>query len=586
LLDSECEFCKAFCLGFATFTKGLGAAVLKGLATLTGDAALEELYLAVLIADSVALFSYAPFTLLASYSFLPHYLIKISHVLDGPSWGILLMNAGEVSEMDPYEEPYVDDAPSTAESPGYIADSNSIEEDTDEDSIDYPDEPKNGEEDDDEDPEEDPSEKHEPEDEDTKEEDPSEGSDETEQPQTPMAAFSQALIDAFAARSPLFPLPPNNLVYDQAPLETSAAARAPKGQYDFVDTVVQTIARAADRAKDVGYVRDLQAFEHKMMTSIKEVNLRICYQAQVRSKSQMTAYETELQEVRQAYLSSVARNKALLARLETLKTHMSRMEWQRQSAKDLVAERQNDNKRKSDDSSRNKQQPHKKENVARAYTVGPGEKKAYTENLPLCTKCNYHHTGQCAPKCRICKRHGHPTNDCWVNMNNNNNNNKNQKVGACYECGDTGHIKKNCPKLKNRGNGNGNGVAHGRDYDFRGRDASPDSNIIMGIFLLDNRYATILFDTGAYRSFVSTTFSALIDITPTTLENYYDVELANGKIIGVNTIIRCCTLNFMNYPFNTTLMPVPLGSLLMYLLTFLVSLVRNLVHIKPSSWKR
>ncbi|GJT95386.1 hypothetical protein Tco_1090904 [Tanacetum coccineum] len=50
------------------------------------------------------------------------------------------------------------------------------------------------------------------------------------------------------------------------------------------------------------------------------------------------------------------------------------------------AERQNDNKRKADDSSRNNQQPHKKQNVARAYTAGPGEKKAYTGNLPLCTK--------------------------------------------------------------------------------------------------------------------------------------------------------------------------------------------------------
>ncbi|GKF67936.1 hypothetical protein Tco_0197615 [Tanacetum coccineum] len=49
-----------------------------------------------------------------------------------------------------------------------------------------------------------------------------------------------------------------------------------------------------------------------------------------------------------------------------------------------------------------------------------------------------------------------------------------------------------------------------------------------------HRYATILFDTGADRSFVSNTFSATIDITPTTLENHYDVELADGKIIGVN----------------------------------------------------
>ncbi|GKA09547.1 putative reverse transcriptase domain-containing protein [Tanacetum coccineum] len=221
------------------------------------------------------------------------------------------------------------------------------------------------------------------------------------------------------------------------------------------------------------------------------------------------------------------------------------------------AERQNENKRKADDSSRNnqQQQPHKKQNIARAYTAGPGEKKAYTGNLPLCTKCNYHHTGQCAPKCGNCKKYGHTTNDFWVNVNNNNNN-KNQKAGACYECGNTGHIKKNCPKLKNRGNG----VAQGRAYALGERDVSSNSNVITGTFLLNNRYAIILFDTGADRSFVSTTFSALIDITPTTLENHYDVELADGKIIGFNTIIRGCTLNFMNHPFNIDLMSIPLGS--------------------------
>ncbi|GJT02397.1 putative reverse transcriptase domain-containing protein [Tanacetum coccineum] len=152
----------------------------------------------------------------------------------------------------------------------------------------------------------------------------------------------------------------------------------------------------------------------------------------------------------------------------------------------------------------------------------------------LCApKCNYHHTGQCAPKCGKCKRYGHATIDCRVNINNNNNNNnnRNQKAGACYECGNADHIKKNCPKLKNHGNGNGNGTAKGRAYALGGRDASPDSNVITGTFLLNNRYVTILFDTGADRSFVSNTFSATIDITPTTLENHYDVELADGKII-------------------------------------------------------
>ncbi|GJR45737.1 putative reverse transcriptase domain-containing protein [Tanacetum coccineum] len=61
------------------------------------------------------------------------------------------------------------------------------------------------------------------------------------------------------------------------------------------------------------------------------------------------------------------------------------------------------------------------------------------------------------------------------------------------------------------------------------------------------------------RSFVSTTFSSQIDITPTTLDHYYDVELADGRIIGLNTIIRCCTLNFLNHSFHIDLMLVELG---------------------------
>nr|GFA14592.1 hypothetical protein [Tanacetum cinerariifolium] len=130
---------------------------------------------------------------------------------------------------------------------------------------------------------------------------------------------------------------------------SAAAARAPKGQYDFVDTVeagqglirspghdAQNITRAADRAEDAGYVRALHASEHRMMTSIEESDRRdIRLEIDV-VKGQRSAYETELQEVHQDYLTFKARNRALLARLETLETHMSRMEWKRQSAEDLV----------------------------------------------------------------------------------------------------------------------------------------------------------------------------------------------------------------------------------------------------------
>ncbi|GJT21930.1 putative reverse transcriptase domain-containing protein [Tanacetum coccineum] len=125
-----------------------------------------------------------------------------------------------------------------------------------------------------------------------------------------------------------------------------------------------------------------------------------------------------------------------------------------------------------------------------------------------------------------------------------------------------GHFKRECPKLKNNNHGNqgGNGNAPAKVYVMGNAGKKPDSNVVMGTFLLNNRYAFILFDTGADRSFVSTAFSSLIDITPTTLDYYYDVELADGKIIGINTIIRGCTLNLLNHPFNIDLMPVELGS--------------------------
>ncbi|GJX55273.1 putative reverse transcriptase domain-containing protein [Tanacetum coccineum] len=54
-----------------------------------------------------------------------------------------------------------------------------------------------------------------------------------------------------------------------------------------------------------------------------------------------------------------------------------------------AAERQAENKRKFEDTSRNnqnQQQPFKRNNVARAYTAGPGDKKPYGGTKPLCTR--------------------------------------------------------------------------------------------------------------------------------------------------------------------------------------------------------
>ncbi|GJU30036.1 reverse transcriptase domain-containing protein [Tanacetum coccineum] len=143
------------------------------------------------------------------------------------------------------------------------------------------------------------------------------------------------------------------------------------------------------------------------------------------------------------------------------------------------------------------------------------------------------------------------------------NKRKSGQKPTCFEYGVQGHFKRECPKLKNnknRGNQVGNDRAPAKVYVVGHAGTNPNSNIVMGTFLLNNRYASILFDTGADRSFMSTAFSSQMDIPPSTLDHYFDVELADGRIIGLNTILRGCTLNLLNHSFNINLMPIELGS--------------------------
>nr|GEZ68587.1 hypothetical protein [Tanacetum cinerariifolium] len=70
----------------------------------------------------------------------------------------------------------------------------------------------------------------------------------------------------------------------------------------------------------------------------------------------------------------------------------------------------------------------------------------------------------------------------------------------------------------------------------------------------------MLFDLGNDRSFVSTTFSDLLDVVPSTLDVSYAVELADGRIAKMNTLLRGCTLGLLGHPFNIDLINVELGS--------------------------
>nr|GEX89913.1 hypothetical protein [Tanacetum cinerariifolium] len=132
-----------------------------------------------------------------------------------------------------------------------------------------------------------------------------------------------------------------------------------------------------------------------------------------------------------------------------------------------------------------------------------------------------------------------------------------------------GHFKKNCPKLrsKNLGNPAGNGNAVARDYGVGTAGTNLNSNVVAGTFLLNNRYALILFDTGADISFMSTTFSSLIDIIPTTLDHDYDVELDDEMgsfdvIIGMDWlskyhVVIVCDEKIIHIPFENEVLIYP-----------------------------
>ncbi|GJY14476.1 putative reverse transcriptase domain-containing protein, partial [Tanacetum coccineum] len=149
------------------------------------------------------------------------------------------------------------------------------------------------------------------------------------------------------------------------------------------------------------------------------------------------------------------------------------------------------------------------QNVARAYTAGNNEKNRIMDRCLSATNVSHALRGQVV----------------------------NQKVVTCFECGRQTHYRSDCTKLKdqNRGNkvGNKNGVGEARGKAY-----------VLGVD----------------RSFVSTTFSTLLDVTPDNLNVSYAVKLANGRISETNTVLKGCTLGLLGHPFYIDLMPVELGS--------------------------
>nr|GEV52229.1 putative reverse transcriptase domain-containing protein [Tanacetum cinerariifolium] len=92
--------------------------------------------------------------------------------------------------------------------------------------------------------------------------------------------------------------------------------------------------------------------------------------------------------------------------------------------------------------------------------------------------------------------------------------NRRQETFRAYATTPTENSRNQCPKSNNN--------AHGRAYLLRDKNAHQDPNV----------------DT----------------------DTTYDIEMADGNIIGTNTVIQSCTLILLSQPFKIDLMPIKLGS--------------------------
>ncbi|GJU00833.1 putative reverse transcriptase domain-containing protein [Tanacetum coccineum] len=211
--------------------------------------------------------------------------------------------------------------------------------------------------------------------------------------------------------------------------------------------------------------------------------------------------------------------------------------------------RSNNNYRNTNNRYNNRQ--NRRQEAGRAYAVTPSENSRYAGDLPLCKRCNFHHTGPCTGKCNICNKVGHLSKNCR-NKRPATGSNQLPVTVVCHACGEKGHYTNQCRKT--------NINAQGRAYMLKDRNAQQDPNVVTGMFLLNQHLVKVLFDSGADRSFISISLASKLNIPSITIDTFYDIEMADGNLVSTNTVIKGCTLTLLDQPFEIDLMPIKLGS--------------------------
>ncbi|GJU94783.1 putative reverse transcriptase domain-containing protein [Tanacetum coccineum] len=190
----------------------------------------------------------------------------------------------------------------------------------------------------------------------------------------------------------------------------------------------------------------------------------------------------------------------------------------------------------------------KKAKMGAGFVETTPPKNEFVNQYPKCTKCyTYHSEDGVCMLCFNCQRPGHFAKDYRAPF----------KRATPVNAVRMGHNRK-ASLEGNRNTRNNRNRATGRAFNVNVNvgEALQDPNVITSTFYLNDHFATVLFDSGADYSFISTEFVSLLNVKPGIVNPGYVIEIEDGKNVEVDRIIQDCKLELGNSLFTINLIPL------------------------------
>ncbi|GJZ82808.1 putative reverse transcriptase domain-containing protein [Tanacetum coccineum] len=220
----------------------------------------------------------------------------------------------------------------------------------------------------------------------------------------------------------------------------------------------------------------------------------------------------------------------------------------------------------------------KKSRTGQGFVATVPPRNDNVSTYPRCAKCyTFHPKNASCELCYNCQKPGHLARQCWAPIRQVAHVNAvrmrpNQR--ACYECGSLDDFRNDFPKWKqatgqtrnplalegNKNTRNNRNRARGGAFSGNAIEALQDPKVVTGTFSLNDQFATVLFDYGADFSFISTKFAPLLNVEPCIVNPGYVIEIADGKSVEVDRVIRNCKLELRDSLFTVDLIPLGHGS--------------------------